>query len=119
MTSDPPAGRRSPLLDLRGLRTWFFTSAGVVKAVDGVDLTVGPGEVLVAVEAAGVHFADLLARQGLYPDGPPPPAGGGYGVAGPGAAGGRGRGGGGGRRGHGRAAPEPTISSRAARTSSP
>lgn len=28
----------------------------------------GPGEIRVAVEAAGVNFADLLARMGLYPD---------------------------------------------------
>ncbi len=28
------------------------------------------GEVLVRVRAAGLNFADILARQGLYPDGP-------------------------------------------------
>ena len=27
----------------------------------------GPGQVRVRVEAAGVNFADLMARQGLYP----------------------------------------------------
>lgn len=42
-----------PLLDVRGLRTWFFTSGGVVKAVDGVDLTVGRGEVLGLVGESG------------------------------------------------------------------
>ena len=30
----------------------------------------GPGQVRIAVEAAGVNFADILARQGLYPDAP-------------------------------------------------
>ena len=40
------------------------------------------GEVLVAVEAAGVNFADVLARQGIYPDAPPLPAVVGYEVAG-------------------------------------
>ena len=30
----------APLLDIRGLRTHFFTEAGVAKAVDGVDLCV-------------------------------------------------------------------------------
>src|SRR5258705_5139914 len=32
-----------------------------------------PGEVLVQVKAAGVNFADVLARQGLYPDAPQRP----------------------------------------------
>lgn len=41
-----------------------------------------PGEVRVAVEAAGVNFADLMARQGLYPDAPPLPAVVGYEVSG-------------------------------------
>ena len=43
----------APLLDISGLRTWFFTSDGVVKAVDGVDLTVGRGEVLGLVGESG------------------------------------------------------------------
>ncbi len=33
----------------------------------------GPGEVRVAVEAAGINFADLMARMGMYPDAPPMP----------------------------------------------
>ena len=43
----------SPLLEVRGLRTWFFTSAGVVKAVDGVDLTVPRGEIVGLVGESG------------------------------------------------------------------
>jgi NADPH:quinone reductase-like Zn-dependent oxidoreductase len=42
----------------------------------------GPGEVRIAVKAAGINFADLLARIGLYPDGPKPPCVIGYEVAG-------------------------------------
>jgi NADPH:quinone reductase-like Zn-dependent oxidoreductase len=42
----------------------------------------GPGEIRIAVEAAGVNFADLLARAGLYPDSPKPPCVLGYEVAG-------------------------------------
>jgi NADPH:quinone reductase-like Zn-dependent oxidoreductase len=34
------------------------------------DPPVGPGEVRVAVKAAGINFADLLARSGMYPDAP-------------------------------------------------
>ena len=33
----------------------------------------GAGEVRVSVRAAGVNFADLMARTGLYPDAPKPP----------------------------------------------
>ena len=42
----------------------------------------GPGEILVDVRAAGLNFADILARQGLYPDGPKKPCVMGYEVAG-------------------------------------
>jgi NADPH:quinone reductase-like Zn-dependent oxidoreductase len=40
------------------------------------------GEVRIAVRAAGVNFADVLARLGLYPDAPAPPVVVGYEVAG-------------------------------------
>ena len=33
-----------------------------------------PGEVRIAVRAAGINFADLLARTGMYPDAPKPPS---------------------------------------------
>ncbi len=46
------------------------------------DPTPGPGEVRIAVEAAGVNFADIMARTGLYPDAPPFPFVVGYEVAG-------------------------------------
>src|SRR5215207_6366859 len=42
----------------------------------------GPGELRVRVRAAGVNFADLLGRVGLYPDAPKPPCVVGYEVAG-------------------------------------
>ena len=42
----------------------------------------GPGQVRIAVRAAGVNFADLLAREGLYADAPKPPVVVGYEVAG-------------------------------------
>jgi NADPH:quinone reductase-like Zn-dependent oxidoreductase len=42
----------------------------------------GPGEVRVAVRAAGVNFADVLARMGLYQDAPKPPCVVGYEFAG-------------------------------------
>jgi NADPH:quinone reductase-like Zn-dependent oxidoreductase len=42
----------------------------------------GAGEVRIAVRAAGVNFADVLARIGLYPDAPKPPVVVGYEVSG-------------------------------------
>ncbi len=41
------------LLDVKNLRTYFFTREGVVKAVDGVDLWVKPGEVVGLVGESG------------------------------------------------------------------
>ena len=43
----------APLLEIRGLRTYFNTEAGVAKAVDGVDLTISPGEVVGLVGESG------------------------------------------------------------------
>jgi oligopeptide/dipeptide ABC transporter ATP-binding protein len=42
-----------PLLEVRNLKTYFYTEAGVVKAVDGVDFYVMPGEVLGLVGESG------------------------------------------------------------------
>jgi NADPH:quinone reductase-like Zn-dependent oxidoreductase len=54
----------------------------VLEVRDGPDPTPREGEVRVAVRAAGVNFADILARLGLYPDAPPPPVVVGYEVSG-------------------------------------
>jgi oligopeptide/dipeptide ABC transporter ATP-binding protein len=42
-----------PLLDIQNLSTFFITEHGVVKAVDGVDFVVYPGEVLGLVGESG------------------------------------------------------------------
>jgi len=42
-----------PLLEVKGLKTYFFTEDGVVKAVDGVDFEVYPGEILGLVGESG------------------------------------------------------------------
>ncbi|MFQ5399912.1 MAG: ABC transporter ATP-binding protein [Anaerolineae bacterium] len=41
------------ILEVRGLKTQFFTEAGIVRAVDGVDLNVKRGEVLGLVGESG------------------------------------------------------------------
>ncbi len=43
----------TPLLDVRNLKTYFFTEDGIVKAVDGVDFVVKPGEILGLVGESG------------------------------------------------------------------
>jgi oligopeptide/dipeptide ABC transporter ATP-binding protein len=42
-----------PLIDIKNLKTYFYTEDGVVKAVDGVDFFVRPGEVLGLVGESG------------------------------------------------------------------
>ena len=54
----------------------------VLKVEQKPDPRPGKEEVLIRVKAAGLNFADILARQGLYPDGPKKPCVMGYEVAG-------------------------------------
>lgn len=54
----------------------------VLQVQERPDPPVGPGEVRIAVKAAGINFADTLARTGLYPDSPKVPCVVGYEVAG-------------------------------------
>lgn len=49
MTSD----MTTPLLDIRGLVTEFRTESGLVRAVKGVDLTIGQGETVALVGESG------------------------------------------------------------------
>ncbi|MCO4772897.1 MAG: zinc-binding dehydrogenase [Deltaproteobacteria bacterium] len=54
----------------------------VLAVTEHPDPTPGPGEVRIAVAAAGLTFADVSARHGLYPDAPPTPCTVGYEVSG-------------------------------------
>ena len=54
----------------------------VLKVQEAPDPKPDKGEVVIQVKAAGLNFADILARQGLYPDGPKKPCVMGYEVAG-------------------------------------
>jgi NADPH:quinone reductase-like Zn-dependent oxidoreductase len=53
-----------------------------LQAQERPDPPVGAGEIRVAVKAAGINFADTMARVGLYPDAPKPPCVLGYEIAG-------------------------------------
>ncbi len=53
MSDTRPSSRNERMLEVRGLKTYFFTEDGVVKAVDGVDLHVNRGEVLGLVGESG------------------------------------------------------------------
>jgi ABC-type dipeptide/oligopeptide/nickel transport system ATPase component len=65
----PPAP--GPLLQIRGLRTHFYTESGVAKAVDGVDLDIRHGEVLGLVgESGSGKSVTALSVLRLIPDPP-------------------------------------------------
>jgi oligopeptide/dipeptide ABC transporter ATP-binding protein len=56
----------NPLFEIKNLKTYFFTDDGVVKAVDGVDINVYPGEVLGLVgESGSGKSVTLLSALGL------------------------------------------------------
>src|SRR5687767_15198259 len=60
-----------PLLQIRGLRTHFFTESGVAKAVDGIDLDIRAGEVLGLVgESGSGKSVTALSILRLIPDPP-------------------------------------------------
>src|SRR5262245_7218664 len=54
----------------------------VLRVEERSDPQPGAGEVQVAVRAAGINFADVMARMGLYQAAPKPPCVVGYEVAG-------------------------------------
>ena len=67
------------------MRALVITQHGppeVLKVLERPDPQPGPGQVRIAVKAAGMNFSDLLARVGMYPDAPKPPCVIGYEVAG-------------------------------------
>src|SRR6185295_6589479 len=59
-----------------------YGEADVFELRERPDPTPGDGEVRIRVRAAGINFADILARLGIYPDAPKPPMVVGYEVAG-------------------------------------
>jgi NADPH:quinone reductase-like Zn-dependent oxidoreductase len=67
------------------VRSLVITKHGepeVLQVQDRPEPQPGHGQVRVAVKAAGINFADLMARMGMYPDAPNPPSVVGYEFAG-------------------------------------
>lgn len=46
MTQHEVDQSKKPLLDVKGLKTYFYTEDGVVQAVNGVDFAIRPGEIM-------------------------------------------------------------------------
>src|SRR5258705_2420455 len=67
---------------MRQVVTTGTGGVNVLKVENKPDPRPGQGQVAIRVRAAGLNFADVLARQGLYPDAPPKPCVMGYEVAG-------------------------------------
>lgn len=65
-----------PLLDVQGLKTYFYTEDGIVKAINGVDFSIKPGEVMGLVGESGsgksvtsLSIMRLLSGSGKIVDG--------------------------------------------------
>lgn len=61
MPQTPMPTEHQPLLEIRDLQTHFFTHDGVVKAVDGVDLTIHPNRTLCVLGESGCGKS-IMAR---------------------------------------------------------
>jgi len=67
---------------MRSLRISRFGGPEVLEVVTEPTVAPGPGEIRISVKRAGLNFADITARVGLYPDAPKPPMVVGYEVSG-------------------------------------
>jgi NADPH:quinone reductase-like Zn-dependent oxidoreductase len=67
---------------MRAIVTTRNGDVDAMKVEERPDPVPTKGQVLIRVKATGLNFADILARQGLYPDGPPKPCIMGYEVCG-------------------------------------
>ena len=71
-----------PALPMRQVVIPHYGPPDVFEMRESSEPAPGEGELRIRVRAAGINFADILARLGLYPDAPKPPLVVGYEVAG-------------------------------------
>ncbi|MER2599818.1 MAG: ABC transporter ATP-binding protein [Caldilineales bacterium] len=76
MSNETTQTARKTLLDVRGLKTYFFTEDGVVQAVNGVDFAINEGQVMGLVGESGcgksvtsLSIMRLLAGSGKIVEG--------------------------------------------------
>ena len=48
-----PSNNDRPLLEVKGLKTYFYTEDGVVQAINGVDFSIKPGQIMGLVGESG------------------------------------------------------------------
>jgi oligopeptide/dipeptide ABC transporter ATP-binding protein len=53
MANSSPTNSDQPLLKVKGLKTYFYTEDGVVQAINGVDFSIKPGQVMGLVGESG------------------------------------------------------------------
>lgn len=58
---------------MKAIEVTDFGESNVIESTDRAIPDPGPGEVRIAVEAAGINFADIMQRRGHYQGGPEPP----------------------------------------------
>lgn len=58
---------------MRAVQVKAFGDVDQLQLVELPDPIPGAGELVVRVEAAGLNYADVMQREGLYPGGPKPP----------------------------------------------
>jgi peptide/nickel transport system ATP-binding protein len=69
--AEPQHDQSPPLVEVEGLKTWFFTRAGIVKAVDDLSFHVRRGETLAIVGESGCGKSiTALSLMRLIPDPP-------------------------------------------------
>ncbi|EGG23617.1 alcohol dehydrogenase [Cavenderia fasciculata] len=76
---------RSVVYTTKKMKQIVITKNGsydVLKVKESADPVTGEGQIKIQVKAAGLNFAEIMARQGLYPDAPPLPCVVGYEAAG-------------------------------------
>ena len=58
---------------MKAIEVSAFGGVETISVVERDEPVAGPGQVVVDVEAAGVNYADVMMRRGLYVGGPKPP----------------------------------------------